>query len=105
MNRLLNQLRLMAEEQTYLEARDRMLKATNESTATRAVMWAIVEAAVLLTISITQVVAVKSFFSEKMNSGVIAGLTSGISVFGKSASFGSPRAGTPRGASKGLLGV
>ena len=91
----------MAEEQTYLEARDRMLKATNESTATRAVMWALVEAAVLLTVSVAQVVAVKSFFSEKTSSGgVIAGLTSGISVFGKSGSFGKNR-----GHSKGLLGV
>ena len=98
--RLLGQLRLMAEEQTYLEARDRMLRATNESTATRAVMWALVEAAVLLTVSVAQVVAVKAFFSEKTSAGgVMAGLTSSVKIFGKSGSFGSS------GKSKGLLGV
>ena len=73
-SKLLAQLRLLAEEQAYLEARDEAHKATSESTERRTMVLAATEAAVLLAVSITQVVTIKRLFRERSGSGRIRGV-------------------------------
>jgi emp24/gp25L/p24 family/GOLD len=55
-------LRSILEEQRYQENRDRAMLATTNSSGRRAVFWAVIEALVLVTISVAQVYLLKRLF-------------------------------------------
>ena len=81
-------LDLLLEEQYYQEKRDEMHRETNESTAYRTVVKAVVEWVALLFISVTQVVLLKRMFSE-----------------GRPIIMGGRRMGDSSPRSAGLLGI
>ncbi|XP_013146064.1 PREDICTED: transmembrane emp24 domain-containing protein 2 [Papilio polytes] len=55
-------LKTVKNEQEYMQVRDRIHRAINESTNSRVVMWSIFEASVLLVMTLGQVYYLKRFF-------------------------------------------
>ena len=85
-------LDLLAEEQSYQEARDEAHRATIESTALRTLVKALLEWATLLSLSLGQVALLKRLFSDGRPTTGVLGLRR----------LGSGRGESPRA---GLLGV
>lgn len=57
-------LRNVLEEQTYQRARDALHLALNVSTGRRSVVWALIEAAGMIGVSIAQVFVIKQLFKD-----------------------------------------